>query len=90
MARSAYIETHSRLLAVDLSRLLLPESFERALNHLLDHAVELSHFDARFRNDSTGAADCATRWDFRRISRRVQGSAFGEHDDGNHVQQPSS
>ncbi len=34
---------------------MLPGTFEHALNHLLDHAVDLSHFDARFRNDETGA-----------------------------------
>ena len=25
------------------------------MNHLLDHAIDLSHFDARFQNDATGA-----------------------------------
>ena len=55
MARYKYIDTQRRLLAVDLSRQLLPGTFEHALNHLLDHAVDLSHFDARFQNDATGA-----------------------------------
>ena len=55
MARYKYIDTHPRLLAVDLSRQLLPGTFEHALNHLLDHEIDLSHFDARFRNDETGA-----------------------------------
>ena len=55
MARYKFIDTHPRLLAVDLSRQLLPGTFEHALNHLLDHAVDLSHFDARFMNDDTGA-----------------------------------
>ena len=55
MARSKYIDTHPRLLAVDLSRPLLPGTFEHALNHLLDHAIDLSHFDARFQHDATGA-----------------------------------
>lgn len=27
-----------------------------ALNHLLDHNIDLSHFGARFRNDDTGAS----------------------------------
>ena len=39
MARYTYIDTHPRLLAVDLSRQLLPGTFEHALNHLLDHAI---------------------------------------------------
>lgn len=40
---------------MDLSRPLLPGTFAHALNHLLDYAVDLSHFDARFRHDDTGA-----------------------------------
>ena len=55
MARYKYIDTHPRLLAVDLSRQLLPGTFEHALNHLLDHAIDLSHFDDRLLNDATGA-----------------------------------
>jgi transposase len=55
MARYKYIDTQPRLLAVDLSRQLLPGTFEHALNHLLDHAIDWSHFDARFQNDATGA-----------------------------------
>lgn len=56
MARYKYIDTNPRFLAVDLARQLLPGTFEHALNHLLDHAIDLSHFDARFRNDATGAS----------------------------------
>ncbi len=55
MARYKYIDTQPKLLPVDLARQLLPGTFEHALNHLLDHAVDLSHFYARFRNDETGA-----------------------------------
>jgi transposase len=55
MARYKYIDTNPRLLAVDLARQLLPGTFEHAVNHLLDGAIDLSHFDARFRNDATGA-----------------------------------
>ena len=55
MARYKYIDTQPRLLAVDLSRQLLPGTFKHALNHLLDHAIDLSHFDARLQNDATGA-----------------------------------
>jgi transposase len=56
MARYKYIDTNPRFLAVDLARQLLPGTFEHALNHLLDHAIDLSAFDARFRNDETGAS----------------------------------
>ena len=55
MARYKYIDTHPRLLAVDLAKQLLPGTFEHALHHLLDGAIDFSHFDARFRNDTTGA-----------------------------------
>ena len=55
MAKYKHIDTQPRLIAVDLSRQLLPGTFEHALNHLLDHDVDLSHFDARFQNDETGA-----------------------------------
>ena len=55
MSRDRYIDTPPRLLAVDLSRQLLPGTFEHVLNHLLDRAVDVSHFDAWFRNDETGA-----------------------------------
>ena len=41
MARYKHIDTQPRLLAVDLSRQLLPGTFEHALNHLLDHALDL-------------------------------------------------
>ena len=45
-----------RFLAVDLQQQLLPSNFEHALNHLIDHELDLSGFDARFKNDETGAA----------------------------------
>jgi hypothetical protein len=56
MARYKHIDTSPRFLPVDLSRQLLPGTFEHALNHLLDHEMDLSSFDERFRNDDTGAS----------------------------------
>src|SRR6185436_10641767 len=55
MARYKTIATDPKLLAVDLGRQLLPGTIEHAVNYLFDHAVDLSSFDARFRNDTTGA-----------------------------------
>ena len=55
MARYKHIDTSPRLLPVDLARQLLPGTFEHALDHLLDHEIDLSSFDARFCNDETGA-----------------------------------
>ena len=56
MARYKHIDSSPRFLPVDLARQLLPGTFEHALDHLLDHEIDLSHFDARFRNDETGAS----------------------------------
>ena len=55
MARYKHIDTGPRFLAVDLERQLLPGTFEHALNYLIDHQIDLSGFDTRYRNDLTGA-----------------------------------
>ncbi len=55
MARYKHIDTSPRFIAVNLQQQLLPGTFEHALNHLLDHVLNLSCFDKRFRNDVTGA-----------------------------------
>ena len=55
MAHYKYIDTNPKFLPVDLARQLLPWTFEHALNHLLDHEIDLGRFDARLRNDATGA-----------------------------------
>ena len=49
-------DTSPRFIAVDLERQLLPGTFEYALNYLIDHEIDLSSFDARYRNDETGAS----------------------------------
>ena len=56
MARYKPIDTSPRFLAVDLERQLLPGTFEHALCHLIDHALDLSGFDSRYRNDRCGAS----------------------------------
>ena len=61
MARYKHIDTNPKLLPVDLARQLLPGTFEHALNHLLDGPIDLSSFDARFRNDETGAPGVSAR-----------------------------
>ena len=55
MARYKVIDTSPRFLAVDLSRQLLPGTFEHALNELLDYDIDLSELDSRYCNDETGA-----------------------------------
>jgi len=56
MARYKPIDTSPRFIAVDLERQLLPGTFEHALNYLVDHQLDLSRFDARYKNDLTGAS----------------------------------
>lgn len=56
MARYKPIDTSPRFIAVDLERQLLPGTFEHALNHLIDHELDLSSFDARYNSDLTGAS----------------------------------
>jgi transposase len=56
MARYKHIDVSPRFLAVDLKRQLLPGTFEHALDHLLDHEIDLSALDARYCNDETGAS----------------------------------
>ena len=56
MARYKIIDTSPRFIALDLQRQLLAGTFEHALNHLLDHEIDLSALDAHYRNDRTGAS----------------------------------
>ncbi|MEO6445313.1 MAG: transposase [Gemmatimonadaceae bacterium] len=55
MARYKLIDTNPRLLPVNLAAQLLPGTFEHAVDHLLEQAIDLARFDVRYRNDTTGA-----------------------------------
>ena len=55
MARYKRIDTGLKFLPIDLSRQLVPGTFEHALNRLLDHELDLRALDVRVRNDETGA-----------------------------------
>lgn len=59
MARYKPVDTQPKFIAIDLAAQLPPGAFEHALPHLLEHAVDLTPFDARYRNDTTGAPACA-------------------------------
>jgi hypothetical protein len=50
------LDTSPRFIAVDLERQLLPDTFEHALNSLIDSQHDLSGFDRRYKNDQTGAS----------------------------------
>ena len=41
MARSMSLDTNPQVLSVDLARQRLAGTFEHAMNHLLDHEVDL-------------------------------------------------
>ncbi len=55
MPRFKHVDTNPRLLPVDLARQLLPGTFEHALDHLIDHELDLTVFDKLYRNDERGA-----------------------------------
>jgi len=56
MARYKPVDRNPRLLPVVLSEQIQSGTFEFALDHLVDHELDLSALDARFRNDETGAS----------------------------------
>lgn len=54
MARYRHVDLSPRLLPVDLESQLVPGTFAHAVHHLVDD-LELSAFDAHYRNDDNGA-----------------------------------
>jgi transposase len=56
MPRYKPIHRDPLLLPVVLGEQVQPGTFEFALDHLVDHELDLSALDARFRNDETGAS----------------------------------
>jgi transposase len=55
MARYKPIHTGLKLLPGDFDQQVIPGSFEHALCHLVDHALDLTAFHARYNNDDEGA-----------------------------------
>jgi len=56
MPRYKPVDRSPRFLPVVLSEQIVPGSFEFTLDHLVDHELDFSELDARFRNDETGAS----------------------------------
>ena len=56
MPRYKPVDRSPRLLPVVLSEQIQPGTFEFALDHLVDHELNLAALDARFNNDETGAS----------------------------------
>jgi transposase len=47
--------SQGRFLSVDLGKQIQPGTFEYTVSHLIDHQIDLSVFDSKYRNDETGA-----------------------------------
>src|SRR3954465_1076858 len=56
MPRFKVIDYSPRFLPVDLSRQLVPGTFEFALHHLLEHEIDLKEIESRYCNDEVGAS----------------------------------
>jgi transposase len=56
MPRYKPVHRDPLLLPVVLAEQIQPGTFEFALDHLVDHELDLSALDAKFRNDQTGAS----------------------------------
>jgi transposase len=56
MPRYKPVERGGMFVAVVLEEQIQPGTFEFALNHLVDHELDLSALDARFANDEVGAS----------------------------------
>ena len=56
MARyKPYDYRQTKLVPVDFDSQILPGTFEYTLSYLIEHKFDLSEFEARYRNDETGA-----------------------------------
>jgi transposase len=57
MARyKPYSYAQGKFIPVYFEKQILPGTFEYSLNHLVDHELDLSIFDDRYRNEETGAS----------------------------------
>jgi transposase len=50
-----YDYTQGKFIPIHFDRQILPGTFEYSLHYLIDNEIDLSIFDARYRNDETGA-----------------------------------
>lgn len=56
MARyKPYSYAQGKLIPIYFEKQILPGTFEHSLNHLIDHELDLSIFDERYKNEETGA-----------------------------------
>jgi hypothetical protein len=50
-----YSYDQGQFIPIQFSRQILPDSFEYALNFIVDNKLDVSVFEGRIRNDETGA-----------------------------------
>jgi len=50
-----YSYAQGKFIPVHFEKQIIPGTFEYALNHLIDHELNLSIFDERYKNEETGA-----------------------------------
>ena len=50
-----YDYSQGKFIPIHFDRQILPGTFEYSLHYLIDNEIDLSMFDARYRNDETGA-----------------------------------
>ena len=50
-----YDYRQGKFISISFDKQILPGTFEHTLHYLIDHELDLSVFDARYRNDDTGA-----------------------------------
>lgn len=50
-----YDYSQGKFIAVSFDKQILPGTFEHTLHYLIDNEIDLSAFDLRYKNDSTGA-----------------------------------
>ena len=56
MARyKPYSYEQGKFIPIYFEKQILPGTFEYSLNHLIDHELDLSIFDDRYKNEETGA-----------------------------------
>jgi transposase len=51
----SYSYAQGKFIPVHFEKQILPGTFEYSLNHLIDHELDLTIFDERYRNEETGA-----------------------------------
>lgn len=56
MSRYKPVDRNPKVIPVVLSEQMQPRTFEFTLDHWVDHELDLSALDAKFKNDVTGAA----------------------------------